>query len=333
MLSFNVLPGWRLEQIVRDICAAEDPALDPETNAKQAIAHLNAIAAGTPENTPYGFLVRQAAQRLANANPSYMLGEYLAPVNKCFLFEDVLRRARKADMHYVSEPELATSLPERVLPSNAAKARALANGDAAKLQSILDAMSGRSFRRAIFSKHPPRGEPDPKVLNTLHASLSLQRDTANSRSFRTGTGQTYTAPSDEIADAVADLTRIHPAIAAVAELAVKDRGALEDALMLLASSGYLRLQATPLRVGRASGVKPIADEVARLEARDQKSWVTTRHHLAVAPSSDAMALVPHLDGTRDRSALAELLQGADRPARVEGALKQLEQAALLQPEE
>jgi protein-L-isoaspartate O-methyltransferase len=332
LISFNVLPGWRLEQIVRDIAmGAVDAAADPQTHVSRAIARLEAVAAGVQENTPFGFIVRQAAQRLATANPSYFLGEYLAPVNKCFLFEDIRRRAQKAGLHYVSEPELATSLPERVLPNSAAKARALAHGDAAKLQSILDEVSGRSFRRAVFSKQPAHQEPDEKALDALHVSLALGRDQSAPRVFHTGTGQTYTAPNDEIADAVGELARIYPATRAVADLAVQDRAMLTSALMLLASSSHLHVQDTAFEVGRASAAKPIAFEVARLEAGEQKGWVTTLQHHAVAPSPDTMTLLPYLDGSRDHAALTELLSGGDRIGRVEAALKQLEHAALLRP--
>ncbi|MFZ2029049.1 MAG: class I SAM-dependent methyltransferase [Vitreimonas sp.] len=330
MLSFNVLPGWRLEYIIRDICrGAEDPALDPQTNVARAIERLQAVAAGTPDNTPYSFLVRQAAQKLAGANPTYFLGEYLAPVNKPFRFADVLRSAGKAGMHYVSEPEVSASSPERLVP-DAAKARALANGDAAQLQSILDEMSGRSFRRAIFSKAPARSEPDPKALAQLHVSAALRREAPGSRIFNTGAGA-YTAPNDEVADALADLASVYPATRSVAALAATDRSALENALMLLATSGLLRLQTTPLNIGRASAPKAAAFEVASLEAADQNGWFTTLQHHAVVPSNDAKALLPYLNGSRDRAALADLLQGSDRSARVEAALSQLEQAALLRP--
>lgn len=329
MLSFNVLPGWRQEYIIRDICiGATDPTLDPETNVTRALEKLQQIAAGVPENTPYGFLVRQAAQKLAGANPTYFLGEYLAPVNKPFLFADVQRRASKAGLHYVSEPELAASAPERIV-ANAANARALANGDAGKLQSILDEMSGRSFRRAIFSKSPVQSEPDGRKLADLHVSLSFAREAPMSRTFHIGTGQAYTAPNDEVADVIDELSRAFPSSRLVADLRANDRDTLLSALMFLAASGYLRLQTVGLEAGHAGTNKPVAFDFARFEATEKRPWLTTLQHHAVVPSPDAIALLPHLDGSRDHAALGDLLQGADRAARVASALRQLEQAALL----
>jgi protein-L-isoaspartate O-methyltransferase len=329
VISFNVLPGWRLEQMIRDICfAALDPTADPLRNVSRAMARLEAIAAGTQERTPYGFLTRQAAQRLAQADPTYLLAEHLAPVNDPFLFEDILTLAREAGLHYVSDAELTTSLPEAVLPHAAVKARALANGNAAHLQSYLDQMSGRSFRRAIFAKRAARAEPNADAFANLHASLALHRDASSPRAFHTASGHTYTAPNDLVADAFGELAKAYPATRLISDLAPPE--ALENSVMFLAAAGHLRVQTTPLRTGLASAAKPIAFSVARLEAVQRPPWVTTLRHFSASLSPDAMALLPHLDGSRDQNALAEMLQGQDRMARVDAALGLLEREALLE---
>lgn len=330
MISFNLLPGWRLEQMIRDICLeALDPAADGQTNVSRAIARLQAVAAGVQDNTPYGFLCRQAAQRLAQADPSYLLADHLAPVNDCFLFTDVLARAHAAGLHYVSDAEVATSLPEAVLPRAAAKARALANGDAALLQSYLDQMSGRTFRRAIFAKQAARDEPNPGALARLHASFGLSRETSSPRAFHAASGHTYTAPNDEVADALGELAGVYPATRLISDLAPFET--LASSLMLLTAAGHLRVQTAPLHTGVASEAKPRAFAVARLQAAQRALSVTTLRHFSASLSPDAMALLPHLDGTRDRKALAELLQGQDRMARVDAALSLLEQEAVLEP--
>jgi len=60
-----------------------------------------------------------------------------------------------------------SSVPYDVV--NTEEARALANGNAALLQSYLDQMSGRTFRRAIFAKQAARDEPSTSAFAALHA--------------------------------------------------------------------------------------------------------------------------------------------------------------------
>jgi hypothetical protein len=73
------------------------------------------------------------------------------------------------------------------------------------------------------------------------------------------------------------------------------------------SSDLVELHAAPVRFARAPGERPVALPTARVMAGAGRTVVANRRHEPVRLSDFARQLLPLLDGTRDRAALAELL--------------------------
>lgn len=339
VISFNVLPGWGIQQIVRDICMRNvDHKAPPLERARQAQAALRRFASVAAENNPYGIIVRQAAQRASGLSPSYLLAEFLAEVNECFFFEDVVREAAANGLHYIGEGELAMATPELLAPDAARAIREMGAGDRLKTQAHLDTVSGRIFRRAVFAKRPGHEHLDVSKLLTLHVNGALRQDPQTPASFRFDTGQVLRAPNDDAIAALATIAHAYPDTVPVAQLvsAARNGAQLAQLLLQLVSIGSLRVSTTPLKVGRADAAKPRAFEIARIEAAENQGWVTTLQHRSTPLTPDAMALLASLDGAHDHAHLVAAASqwaptGGPAAARLTAALNLLEREALLLP--
>ncbi|MBS0384026.1 MAG: class I SAM-dependent methyltransferase [Proteobacteria bacterium] len=327
-ISFNVLPGWRAQQIVRDILRRSVGAnAPPLLRAEQAVLLLRQMASKV-SNSPYGTIVRQSAERLAEAVPSYLFSEYLAPVNEAFFFDDIVSEAQAHGLHYLTEGELPMAAPETLAPESAGLVRELAAGDALAAQTWLDKVSGRVFRRALFAKRRGQEKPNASALAELHVSGVIQPSPQSRLAFQLESGHIVNAPNDAAAAALAEIGRAYPAtIAAANSIAGANGQAMAGALLRLAQMGGLRVSSLPLAVGRQSTSHPRVFELARQEAARGQTWVTTLQHRSYQPPPDILSLLAVFDGQRDRAKLSAVVG----EARLTAALATLEREALLMP--
>lgn len=328
-ISFNVLPGWRQQQIIRDICQRNAGEGTEAERAARARAALTQIAQGSGEAHPYGALVTQAARRAANQPLSYIASEFIAEVNDLFFFEEVQRMAAGAGMHYVCEADLSQSLPEFFLPpSSLAAMRDMLDANPTRTQSLLDEVSGRTFRRAILSKRAPRGL-DVGALAGLHFSTQLLAPAEAPGMLFTRARRSVEVADANVKAALLAMARAYPATMAGAELARGAGAGFWETMLRHLAADHVRVRRAPLAVGRADAPAPKAFALAQLEARENQPWVTTITHNFSRLSEDAQKLLPLLDGARQRAGLAAVLDGS--PQRVNEALLQLEREALLAP--
>jgi hypothetical protein len=184
--------------------------------------------------------------------------------------------------------------------------------------------------------------------------------------FRDDRARAITTKDPAVHQALARLATAYPATLTLDELATypscgQARAEIEarvcDALFLMVLAGQASISALPLRVGLAAHKRPRAWLVARTEAASGQPWITSLRHAGVPGHPILTVLVPHLDGTHDRSALrvrftAALQSGAvrvpelpaDKPPPpqerlnsvaeqyVERTLRYLERHALLEPD-
>ena len=87
---------------------------------------------------------------------------------------------------------------------------------------------------------------------------------------------------------------------------------LLDALFKAVITLHVSVSTLPLKVGRAAAARPAVCKVARLQASNGQSWVSSLQHRAVALHPAMRLVVPFMDGTRDRRALHDHLADALR---------------------
>jgi SAM-dependent methyltransferase len=316
-ISYNVLPGWHLRKVVRDIClhhAGQD--FPPRQRVAAARAVIEQIAGCVPDTEPYGLLLRNEARRTAALPASYIAGEFLAPYNVPCFFHDFMAQAEEQGLGYLCEGSLAESTPQALNPQAAARVRSFAGSSRIAVEAYTDFFTGRTFRRSLLVKmeraESIEGDLGADRLSTLHFA---SRDRV-------------TNPRDAaVGPALARLADLYPGTASLKELDAEHEPGVRRALLHRVLSGRATVSALPLRVGRETSERPSVWPVARAEAAAGQRWVTSLQHASVPLEGAVADLLPHLDGRKDRGRLADLAgtQPLDR------ALRYFALNALLEP--
>ncbi|MCE9521366.1 MAG: class I SAM-dependent methyltransferase [Alphaproteobacteria bacterium] len=323
-ISYNVLPGWHMRQIIRDICLFHAGTTGtPDERVAKARRALTEIAEPLGGASPYATLLRNEAQKMTKAASAYILGEFLAENNTPCYFNEFASRAGAAGLAYLCDGEVSTALPEYLYPSVEQQIRAMAGDDPLSLQQYSDLFSGRPFRRSLLVRAERLARTPSSIdfaqLRGLHFSANLKPDVANSAkgklSFTDAKSGTISATDAVIAAMLARLAAAFPATLTLDEVTggVDAPPVIERALkLLLGLLGREQAHAfvQPLHVGRGETGSPQVWALARLEAATKQPWVTAQHHVAVKMPPAVGFLAARMDGTRSRQDLTNDLSAA-----------------------
>jgi SAM-dependent methyltransferase len=327
IVSYNVLPGWNLRVVVRDLCLSYAGSGPPRERVARARKALVEIAQSSSETEPYGLLLRDEARKCAQLPSAYILGEFLAAENAPLHFRGFVEWTRTWGLNFLCEADLGASIAQN-LPLIAERIDAA--DEAARLaeEQRKDFVTGRTFRRSVLVKAGGQTlTPAGDRLSSLHISCSCQA----------GTG-------DEVVDcAMSRLSDAYPGTMAVRELIAGDDGRVCEALLALVMIGQATISALPLAVGRADVERPKIWPPARIEAAAKQPWLTSLSHEAVPLRALPAELIAWLDGRCDRQTLAVRVAEAIRAGKItpagaetaesyiQRALAQLAGYALLEP--
>ena len=329
-VSYNVLPGWHLRSVVRDIClhhvGMEGPPRERVAGARQVLAQ---IAQSVSETEPYGLLLRNEARRIAQLPGSYILGEFLAPDNAPCLFHEFAERAGRYGLSYLCEGDLRSSISETLFPETEARIRGMAGQSRSALEQYKDFVTGRPFRRSVLVRTAQmaavQSRPTPDRLRRLHFASRLhfdpERSTQSVSIYKDARGRAITAEDPAVRRAFARLEKSYPATLTLEQLAAFGAGDEDcrpadaearicDALFTLLAAGQATMSALPLDVGSAAGERPCVWLLARTEAASRQPWLTSLQHDAVALHPIPAVLIPLLDGNSDRQMLTRRLAEA-----------------------
>ena len=360
-ISYNVLPGWHLRTIVRDIClhhvGSHDPPRDRVANARRI---LDSIAACADETEPYGLLLRNEAKRIARRPSAYILGEFLVADNSPCYFHDFTERAAKYALSFLCEGDLNSAIPQIRDPETRRRNKLLAGSNPMALEQYIDFFTGRTFRRSVLirSQHAAGIKRDRNLsrLRGLHFSyrphnlekaVDPKASTTKDAKLR---ASKMRHPS--VLGALQRLAQSYPATLTLEQLteglSADNVSRICSTLLGLVVAGDATASTLATAVGRAHHEYPTLWPVARAEAVAKQPWLTSLDHLPVPRDVAPLEFVKLLDGTHTREALARhasqtgmtLIGSANDPAVgrdcplsgadcVERILTQLEFCALL----
>ena len=323
-ISYNVLPGWHMRRIIRDICLFHAGQTgSPEERVAKARRGLAEIAKPLSGAGSYATLLRNEAQKMSKAASAYILGEFLAEHNAPCYFNEFVSRAGANGLGYLCDGEVSTSLPEYLFASVAEQIRAMAHDDPLLLQQYLDFFSGRPFRRTLLvrSDRAPRAPSaiEPAKLRGLHFAANLRPDASKSSegrfAFVDPKGGVVAATDAAMAGMLLRLAQAYPSTLRFDEVtgSTSDAALEERALNLLL--GMLGREqaiayALPLHVGRSDADRPTVWPQARIEAAAHQPWVTGQHHASITTPPAIAFLAAKMDGSRTREALCAELSAA-----------------------
>lgn len=331
-VSYNTYPGWHLRNIVRDIClhhAGNEGG--PKLRVARARWMLEKLATQTAEKTPYGQMLRGEAKQNAGRPDSYILGEFLATHNTPCYFHEFVERADRFGLRFLSETDLASSIPETLEVETAELVRTIADQSGVMLEQYMDFFIGRPFRRSLLVKAAVQASRTitPARLAGLHFACNLQRDPDS------GDGKvTYRRSNAVVSDPEPALQRVldyleasYPATRTVDEMISHAAGpdyvgdeatreAFLSTFLSLLAKGLLDLSSVSVGGGRATDRCPEVWRLARIEAAEGQEWLSTWRHAPIGNDAGMRVVVPLADGKHDR----ELLRKAVEDALLSGAI-------------
>ncbi|MEO7692276.1 MAG: methyltransferase regulatory domain-containing protein [Sphingomonas sp.] len=322
-ISYNVLPGWRMLQPLRDAFMLQVPDdVDSLGRVARARELLGFLAESSSDKGPYGDMLRNWAARLAMLPDDYVAHEFLEEMNQPSTVRDFAANAARNGLGFLAETELASMILENYGAEVAQQVRARSGNDLVESEQYLDLLSGRTFRQSLLisSERMPSVNRalGPESIAPLHflvqAGMQVERD-GDIYKVTDASGRTLTTSSGAVAEGIGRLVARFPASSnlddCAAAITFEDggvgRATLLDALYRMMLAGMITLSSEPVRSGAASDSKPVAIAIARADAAAGAQATTNLRHEPMTLDPAARALLPVMDGSLDHAGLAERL--------------------------
>jgi methyltransferase-like protein len=256
----------------------------------------------------------------------------LEDVNAPIYFYQFAERAAQHGLQYLAEVDFSTVLPMSFPPDVSANLFKLAR-DVIEMEQYMDFLRNRTFRKTLLvhAEVPVNRTLRSDRLMNLHIAsraqaVSDQPDLASLgvEKFRSADGATLSTDHPVTKVAMTQLRAAWPQTIHFTELLATSRAQLGldaspeksaiDAQALAAnllkayaySGNLVELHVHPARFTTAVSACPLASPWARLQA-DELGQITNLRHERVELDEMARFLLRHLDGTRDRAALFNLV--------------------------
>lgn len=327
-VSYNVLPGWRMWQAVRDAFLALIPAhLDAVTRLNMAKDLLVFLRDHCPDKGHYGQAMRGAWERLKDFPDDYLAHEYLEDAHEPLGFRDFIVRAQDQGLDYLGEADLALMFPGNYGREFAGELLSRTSSDIVSVEQMLDVLTGRTFRQTLLVHKERtaaiRRQIAPQTVERVHAlpgrGMRIEKDGPATRLIDES-NRVLGSRLPSVGKAIERIVAAWPGSVSLDDLAVglDAQGRLEvaDAMMRLIVTGMAVPLAEPVRAGRVSA-RPRALAIARFDVSAGLSESANLRHDAVRIDPASMVLLPLLDGRSSRDDLAAALLAAARDGRIE----------------
>jgi methyltransferase-like protein len=344
-VSYNVYPGCHMRRMVWEMLRFHvDHLTDPQQRIAEAqtLARLLAGSRATPDE--YTAVVQRELEQVADRDPAFLFHDDLAPVNDPVYFHEFADHASRHGLQVLGDAELQTMSYGGLTP----QARSvLSQLDPITREQYLDFVRCRRFRQTLLCRAGIALDREIGVkrlapflvgarapVRVAGAAAKVEGENADERLLQ--------ALLDEVADTA---PRALPVDELVARMAARNGAVLPKAndarfvralALGAARNGGLQLHLRAPRLATEPGERPLASAVARMQVETDVVVTSLWHDAVKLDDPLARALLPLLDGTRDRAALVATLgaklegkDGASPAETLEAHLKHFGKLALL----
>jgi methyltransferase-like protein len=331
-VSYNTYPGWHMRGMIRDMMRYHALRFDtPQRKVEQARALLDFLAQSAQKDAgAYGVLLRSELEFMKGQSDHYLYHEQLEDVNEPLYFHQFVGRATPRGLKYLGESLLSTMVSGN-FGADVQKALEVLAADQIQTEQYLDFVRNRTFRETLLvrAEQTPDWSVAPERLFGLHVASGgkavkpVDLTSEAPAQFRSRSGMVLGTTGRLFKAAMLTLVEEWPGTVPFVELLARvvtklGRPAHDEDPQALAlgllnayfASDLIELFASPVAFARTAGERPVALSHARLRAADGHAMVGNRRHDVVKLSDLSQRLVPLLDGTRDRDALADALTAA-----------------------
>ncbi len=327
-LSYNTYPGWHSRRMTRQMMRfAMHDADDPATQVAACRALVGFVAEHAVGESPvYQALVRRQHKEVDSASDFRLYHDFLETWNEPIYFEKFVEAAREQGLSYLTDAQYSSTLTEHMLPESAAHALKELEDDAIRREQLLDFLTERTFRRSlVFRSDLKDKQPELAAdnLSELECSACLSPVAEGPVDLRTREPLRFTDSQG------ADLVVCEPAVKTAFVIlrqhwprSVPFRelrkvldplltpetrpGLLEEALLDAFARQAIDLHGRPQRCASQVSECPVASPFARYCVGLKRDVINLRCERVELPHL-ARALLPLLDGSRNRAAFLTLL--------------------------
>jgi len=331
-VSYNTLPGWHARGMLRAILRRVVPQGQPQEMARTARTFLHILRTQTPEQLPLGAWLRGELELLDQLSDRYLYFEYLVDENVPLYFDEFLQLATDAGLQHLGDADVSSMLPSQLGEEGERFVDSITRTQLEQEQ-LLDYLTIRLFRRTLLCRSDVTigREIDHRVLadGWIGADVGHPPDVTTEQLL--GTDEiTFTdseglriSSDDPVSKAMLHaLAAAGPAglatsdaVAQVARLTGRDdHEALTDEVtaraMRILVQGRLDAGRWQRPVVGTAPARPTTTRLVRHQASaGLGSVVNARQEHRSVDELDRVLLAA-MDGTRDRTGLAQAVLGA-----------------------
>ena len=327
-VSYNVLPGWRMWQTLRDAFALMiPPTHDEQTRVGMARDLLEFLRDNTPEKGPYGEMLRTSHDRLKDLPDYYVAHEYLEDANQPISLRDFVERAGRHGMTYLGEADYYLMFPGNHGQSFARALLESTTNDIISIEQMIDVLTGRTFRQTILIGSERIGQIQRKVtvdaLKGMHflpqPDMKLERNGADIR-ISDSAGRMLGSNRPAVIRAIERLLAAFPGSADFAHCAAgasaDEQREVMDALFRLVVTGMVYPLSEPMPAGIPQA-RPRTLDIARNDMAAGLTDTVNIRHESVGIDPVSAVVLEAMDGIRNRRVLEDAIVEAALSGRIE----------------
>ncbi len=346
-ISYNTYPGWHMRGMIRDMMLYHSGRFNtPQLRIQQARALLDFLTQSVKQDGgAYSQLLKQELETIRHQADYYLYHEHLEEHNTAIYFHQFAGKAATKGLKYLGEARIGTMVTANFGPEIEKTLRILAT-DQVQAEQYMDFLRNRMFRETLLVRNTmnPNWAVQPDNLRVLHVASGARPMAADGKSFlpavdlkaednvsyKTASGMSMatnrpllkaamqvlnetfpcTVPFDQLRKAARE--KIGGADPADAKTIAEDTALIAVGLLnCYMASDMVELHGMPLTFLRKPGDKPTALLWSRMQAAQavtgKQAIVTNRRHEVIRLNDLDRQLIPLLDGTNDRSAIADKL--------------------------
>ena len=342
-ISYNVLPGWRFNQSMRDLILYRTRKIkDPEQRVAAVLNLINTMLGGVASGkSAHDVQLRSFAKTLKGIPDvsTYLLHEYMEKNNHPYYFHEFVDELHPFGLQYVCDADQDKFELDALPPETAADFESIGE-NAVEVEQYIDFLRNTRFRRSLVCHAGIQVDSAYRLerIQDLHAATDIVPDTdtpdPSTRepvAYKTPSGRRFSTQHQSAQEILRLLNEIRPCSIPVGSLieAVAGEGAsgkvpddretaekIGHALYSLFFNGVVDLLGTGRRCVLDTGEFPKVSPVSRLLIQSYR--VTNLCHQTIVMEGDDLAVfvLTHLDGTRNRDDLCDLMTEAVRNGRV-----------------
>ncbi len=335
-ISYNIYPGWHMEQVVRDMMkyhVQQLPEVSFEVYMKQAKGILQFIAHLRQQgNSAFDILLQEKSQQFQLASDNYLYHDFLAVENHPVYFEQFIHQIQQHQFAYVTDIEfrhyLMHSFPQQVIDA----LEELFQDDFLKKEQYMDFFYNRTLRRSLLCHQPipVQREIHWESVTECYIAATLQPQNPTTHSATTSEPEFFKTVDNESCSvkhpitkaAIYYLTEQYPHRIQFEQLFQhcyqqpthfsQDSSLLQkmlaQELLHLYCLKAVELHIDPPAFVTTISTYPTASPLARqLASRGQQPIINLRCEL-IKLDNLATILLPHLNGQKDKPALLAILK-------------------------